>query len=96
MLPVESPFKVNEPTCLYFWQLPVTKRYNLPKYYIGQVVLHIIKQENGEILHPVEIIGIVWTEEEWEYAVNLPKEHPEYQEEEDEVTWVNDWNLEAM
>lgn len=96
MLPVESPYRVSEPACLYFWQLPVTKEFEQPKYYIGQIVLHIIKQEKGEILHPVKIIGIFWTGGKWEYAINLPKEHPEFQEEEDEVTLVNDWNLEAM
>lgn len=94
-LPLESPYRVGEPACLYFWQLPVTKKYPLPKYYLGQIVLHVIKRPNGEILNPVEVIGLWWTGAEWEYLVELPPHHPSFKSEE-EVVYLEEWQLEGM
>lgn len=94
MLPSISPFRVGEPACLYFWQLPISKQFTLPQYYIGQVVLHQIKRPNGEILHPVVVIGISWTGSDWQYGVQFPEDHPQYQPGDIEADWVDEWQIE--
>jgi hypothetical protein len=67
--------------------------------FIGQVVLHQIKQSPGEIMIPVKVIGFKWTGVDWEFDVKVPEEHPEYLlDEEDEncvydVITLAEWNI---
>lgn len=96
MLPLESPFRVGEPAYFYFWQFPVTKKYHLPKYYIGQIVLLQIKHHDGEILAPVEVVGLWHGDAEWTYMIKLMPGHPEFKEEVSDVWDAKDWELEPM
>ena len=91
-----SPFRLTEPACLYFWQLPITKKYKLPKYYVGQVVLHRINQPNGEILHPVEVLGLWWNGCDWVYMIEFSTTHPEFKDREREIEEVEEFQLEAI
>ena len=79
-----------------FWQLPVTKEFDQPEYYIGQTVFHLMKVEQGEILHPVTVHGVAWTGVDWEYLVELPPSHPRFKKEDREWDWLGDYELEAM
>jgi len=97
MILLDTPLSGLNGLCLQdFWQLPVTKDFAQPEYYIGQTVLHVMKVKGGEILHPVQIIGALWTGLDWEYAVSLTEKHPEFEEEDCEWMLLNDWQLEAM
>jgi hypothetical protein len=79
-----------------FWRLRITKEFDKPEYFIGQTVLHRIKVRQGEILHPVEVIGIFWTGIDWQYGVSLPEEHPWFEVDDREVEWVDDHEVEPM
>lgn len=81
---------------LHFWHLKITKDFPQPKYYIGQTVLHVINAPLGEILHPVKIVGIIWTGCNWEYELDLPDNHPDFAYYEDEVIWELESKLEAI
>jgi hypothetical protein len=79
-----------------FWQLKISKEFDQPEYYIGQQVLHRIRVRGGEILHPVEVIGLHWTGVDWSYGVLFPEDHPEFEDEDNEWAWVDWHQLEAM
>ena len=79
-----------------FWHLPINKDFSQPEYYIGQTVLHCMKVPLGEILHPVDIVGISWNGERWDYEVWLPSNHPQFEEQDHEVAWLTEWELEAL
>lgn len=75
--------------CLQFtsWDIPDVdffKGFYHPEYFIGQTVLHRMKRNSGEILHPVIVYGLYWTGVDWEYEVLLPYDHPEWVEEDNE------------
>ncbi|MHC5765736.1 MAG: hypothetical protein ACYTXI_08935 [Nostoc sp.] len=61
-----------------FWRLQISKEFDKPEYYIGQTVLHKMKVRQGEILHPVTVIGLRWSGFDWMYAVELPEDHPQF------------------
>ena len=94
MLP--SPFRLGEPTFLHFWKIPICKKFPLPIYYVGQIVLQRIKQPNGEILHPVEIVGFWYTDNEWYYIYKLTPGHPSYKEGVSSFEESYDFELEAI
>ena len=98
MLAVDAPNlgKCCSANALKFWYLQIIKTYDKPEYYIGQTVLHRIKVRQGEILHPVEVIGISWTGMDWQYSVSLPENHPWFEVDDNEREWVDDQELEAM
>ncbi|MHC5915547.1 MAG: hypothetical protein ACYTXE_32160 [Nostoc sp.] len=64
-----------------FWRLRITKEFDKPEYFIGQTVLHKMKVRQGEILHPVTVIGIRWSGSDWAYAVEFPEDHPQFEPE---------------
>lgn len=78
------------------YSLKIIEEFGQPEYYIGQLILHRIKLCNGEILHPVQVCGVLWTGIDWEYAVTLPSDHPQFVEEDHEWDLLNDWLLEPM
>lgn len=63
---------------LEFWHLRITKIFDKPEYYIGQMVFHRIKVARGEILHPVTVVGVRWNGYDWSYAILLPDNHPQF------------------
>ena len=79
-----------------FWRLRITKKFDKPEYYIGQTVLHKIKVRQGEILHPVTVIGLYWTNIDWMYFIQLPEDHPQFKTEDHEWDEVEDHQLEPM
>ena len=86
-------FGVN---ALKYWHLPITKNYSLPKYYIGELVLHRIDHPNGEILHPVTVIGMFYIGDEWIYMIELPTNHPDFKPEDSELDEVEEHQLESI
>jgi hypothetical protein len=95
MLPLSSLFKdCAAPCCSY--SLQIIGDFDQPEYYIGQLVMHCIKRCNGEILHPVRILGVFWTGMDWQYAVSLPEHHPWFEFDDREVEWLDDHELEAL
>jgi hypothetical protein len=91
--PVSGCCDVN---ALKFWHLKITKNFDKPEYYIGQAVLHRMKVKQGEILHPVTIIGMYWTGFDWSYFIQLPSDHPHFEEENHGWDEVDNHQLEAM
>lgn len=91
--PVSGCCDVN---ALSFWHLRITKAFSKPGYHIGQTVLHRMTVPRGEILHPVEVIGLFWTGAFWQYAVSLPEEHPWFEVDDREVEWVDECQVEPM
>lgn len=81
---------------LDFWHLRISKAFGKPEYYIGQIVLHRMKVKQGEILHPVVVLGIAWTGGDWEYTVKIPPEHPWFEVDDREREWIREDQLEAM
>lgn len=79
-----------------FWHLRISRDFDKPKYFIGQTVLHKIQVRQGEILHPVELIGISWTGIDWQYSAKLPDDHPWFRFEDNEVEWLDEHQIEAM
>ena len=79
-----------------FWRLRITKEFDKPEYYIGQTVLHKMRVRQGEILHPVTVVGLKWTGIDWEYAVELPENHPQFEPENHTWAELNHWLLEQM
>lgn len=96
MLAVDAPTLGNFRQAPQFWRLRIAKEFDKPEYFIGQTVLHRIKVRQGEILYPVDVIGIFWTGMDWQYAVSLPEEHPWFEVDDREVEWVDDHELEPM
>lgn len=95
MLPLSSSLQdCAAPCCSY--SLQIIGEFSQPEYYIGQLVLHRIKRPNGEILHPVQILGVFWTGLDWQYAVSYPPDHPHFQIDDGEFDWIDDWQLELM
>lgn len=98
MLAVDAP---NLGSCcnvnaLKFWHLRISKTFDKPEYYIGQTVLHRIKVRQGEILHPVIVIGLWWNANSWVYFIELPEDHPLFDPSEHQISEAEDWQLEAM
>lgn len=81
---------------LKFWHLRISKTFNKPEYYIGQTVLHRIQVRQGEILHPVTVIGLWWNGRDWMYFVEFPEDHPQFQHEDHEWDEVADHQIEPM
>lgn len=79
-----------------FWYLPIPKSFTQPMYFPGQQVFHRIRRSQGEILHPVIVIGFSWTGMDWQYGVRFPEDHPQFVPEDVESDWVDEWQLEAM
>ena len=79
-----------------FWYLPITKSFRQPMYFLGQQVFHRIRQTQGEVLHPVTVIGISWTGIDWEYGIEFPKDHPQFKPRDIESDWVDEWQLESI
>jgi hypothetical protein len=79
-----------------FWLLRVSKDFDQPEYFIGQTVWHRMKHPAGEILHPVEVIGLWWNGLDWNYIVSLPEDHPQFVPENNQVIEVEDWQIEEM
>lgn len=67
-----------------------------PEYQIGQLVLHKIKVADGEILHPVKIIGYCWVGVDWEYDVLFPTDHPKYKFEDCGGDQLAEWQIERF
>lgn len=87
--------------CQHFtsWEIPddnYFRDFYHPEYCIGQAVLHRIKVTSGEILHPVIVIGLFWTGDDWEYEVLYPPEHPEWVEENNESHHLAEWQIEPI
>ena len=83
-------------TALSFWHLRIIKNYPLPKYYIGELVLHCIAHPKGEILHPVTVVGLFWTGSYWTYMIEFPLDHPHFKREESELDEVEEYLLEPI
>lgn len=81
---------------LHFWHLRITRNFALPKYYIGQTVFHVIKVKQGEILHPVTIIGIAWNRTSWDYQIELPSDHPHINCDDLELLWLFENEIEPI
>ena len=96
MLAVDAPPLGNFRQAPQFWRLRITKEFDKPEYYIGQTVLHRIRVRQGEILHPVTVLGLRWTGIDWEYFVELPENHPWFEAEDREVEWLNHWLIEPL
>lgn len=98
MLASDAPTlgKCGNGSALRYWHLRISKIYDKPGYYIGQTVLHKMKVRQGEILHPVEVIGLRWTGIDWEYAVELPENHPQFELENHEWAELAEWQIEPM
>lgn len=91
--PVSGCLNAN---ALDFWHLRISKNFDQPEYYIGQTVLHRMKVKQGEILHPVKVVGISWTGVDWQYAVKLPREHPCFEVDDNEREWLDSHEVEPM
>lgn len=96
MLSLNPCCQLKHTDCENSWYLPVTKDFHKPEYYIGQVVWHVMKIPQGEILHPVTITGIYWTGIDWEYNAELPTNHPQFDDENYASEWLATWQLESM
>lgn len=97
MLAVEAPISdCCNANAFRFWHLPISKAFEKPKYYLGQTVLHLIKVRQGEILHPVTVIGLWWTGVDWMYFVEFPEDHPQFKHEDNEFAEVAEWQIEPM
>ena len=79
-----------------FWHLPIIKNYPLPKYYIGQLVLHCIDHPKGQILHPVTVVGLFWSGRDWTYMIEFPPNHPDFELEKSELDEVTEDRLEPI
>jgi len=79
-----------------FWRLRITKEFDKPEYFIGQTVLHKMKVSQGEILHPVKVVGLRWSGVEWVYSVEFPKDHPQFELEDHEWDELEDSQLETI
>jgi hypothetical protein len=96
MLAVDAPTLGIFSQAPQFWRLRITKEFDKPEYFIGQTVLHKMKVRQGEILHPVTVVGLHWTGIDWEYAVEFPEDHPLFELEENEWADLAHWQLEPM
>jgi len=95
MLPFSSLFQAcAASSCSY--SLEIIEKFGQPEYYIGQLVLHRMKRCNGEILYPVQVFGLMFTLVNWDYAVSLPSDHPQFIDEDSEWVWLESWLLEPM
>jgi hypothetical protein len=96
MLALDALGLCSNANALRYWHLPIIKNYPLPKYYIGQLVLHCINHPQGEILHPVTVIGLFWGCGEWTYMIEFPADHPMFERESSELDEVEEHQLEPM
>lgn len=79
-----------------FWHLRIIKNYPLPKYYIGELVLHCMAHPKGQILHPVTVVGLFWTGRDWTYMIEFPLDHPHFKREDSELDEVEEHQLEPI
>lgn len=96
MLALDAPIFTLASNTPRFWRLRISRKFPKPEYYIGQTVFHKMKVKQGEILHPVEIIGLWWDGFAWMYFIVLPEDHPKFELETHQVDEVESWQLEAM
>jgi hypothetical protein len=96
MLAVDVPTLGNFRQASQFWRLRVTKEFDKPEFFIGQTVLHKLRVRQGEILHPVTVIGLWWNGCNWMYFVEFPEDHPKFKHEDNEFGEVQEDEIETM
>ncbi|WP_375449144.1 hypothetical protein [uncultured Nostoc sp.] len=96
MLAVDVPTLGIYDRAPQFWRLRITREFDKPEYFLGQTVLHKIKVRQGEILHPVTVLGLRWSGVDWNYFVELPENHPWFEVENREFEWLDHWQVEPM
>lgn len=96
MLAVDAPTLGIFSQAPQFWRLRVSKEFDKPEYFIGQTVLHKMKVRQGEILHPVTVIGVRWCGAGWMYAVEFPEDHPQFELEDHAWDELEEYLLETM
>lgn len=68
-----------------------------PKYLPGEIVLHRVSSRMGEVLYPAIVVGLLWSEDRWEYSLSVFADHPQYGNSyEYEIEWFNSWQLEKI
>jgi hypothetical protein len=96
MLALDAPVLGISGQASQFWRLRISKNYDKPEYYIGQTVMHKMKVRQGEILHPVTVIGVRWNGIDWSYAVLLPEDHPQFDPEDHGWDELDHWLIEPL
>lgn len=81
---------------LCFWHQPVSKEFSQPQYFIGELALHVMRVPKGYVLHLVKVVGAYWTGIDWQYAIELPTDHPYYKKLDGEFEWVDEVYLEKL
>lgn len=76
-----------------FWRLRVAKDFSKPEYYIGQTVMHCCELQDRRVCVYVDVLGISWTEMDWQYMVKLPASHPWFELDERQYEWVDSKEL---
>ncbi|OUL36571.1 hypothetical protein BV372_06865 [Nostoc sp. T09] len=70
-----------------YWRLRVAKDFKKPEYYLGQTVIHMVEvPRKGEFL--VDVIGLSWTGQAWQYEIQLPDCHPWFKKFDQAVEWA--------
>ncbi len=77
--PVSSCCSLGDSGDKSYWVLKLPRVYPKPKYQIGQIVLYNDYTAEPEADYIVRINGLNWTGVEWEYAIQLPVNHPMWQ-----------------
>jgi hypothetical protein len=61
-----------------YWVLKLPRIYPKPEFQIGEIVLYSDYISDVEADYIVRINGLNWTGLEWEYAIQLPVNHPRW------------------
>ncbi len=88
MLALNTSFRGLSCGVLRFWRLRVAKDFTKPEYYIGQTVVWNLRFRDKEFSYFVDIVGIAWTNIDWQYLVSLAEDNP-FPFEDQNSQWVD-------
>jgi hypothetical protein len=93
MISLDMPFWGLPCGIVRFWRLRVARDFSKPKYYIGQLVVHVVKIHDTEYRIHVDVLGLAWTGMDWQYMIEMPEYHPFFRPNESDWHWVDDKEL---
>lgn len=76
-----------------FWRLRIAKEFDKPKYYIGQTVVHVVNRLGINGRFYVDVLGLVWNGQDWQYCILIPEDHPDFKSNQSDWDWVDDKEL---
>lgn len=79
--PVSGCCSLGDSSDKSYWVLKLSRLYPKPKHHIGELVRYRDYLSDVIVEYLVRINGLNWTGTHWEYAIQIPPNHPKWKPE---------------